>query len=115
MSGEHEMRPECALEFGRIQTALEFHKEWREETTQKLNCIQKEIEKLTGNGNRGKIDEIRILIEGQIASFAASEHRIDDLEKKIKLLEERVFSTSLKVAGGIGVASVIIHYVLKLI
>lgn len=115
---DHEMRSECAKEFGSIQTALAFHKEWREEQSHKLDRIQKEVEKLTGNGNKGKIDELfnklsdlNTLIAQHIAMAESSQHRIEVLEQKTGLLEERIFSTSLKVAGVVGAVTIILHWV----
>ena len=114
---DHKMRSECAKEFGAIQTALAFHKEWRIEQTHKLDLIQKEVEKLTGNGNRGKIDELfaklgslESLIATHIAIAESSQHRIDQLEAKTTRLEERIYSTALKVAGVIGVVTLLLHW-----
>ena len=58
MADDHEMRAECGIQFGKIEKELEFHKEWRDEQRESLNTIQREVEKLTGNGNRGRIDAI---------------------------------------------------------
>ena len=114
---DHMMRSECAKEFGAIKTALDFHKEWRIEQTHKLDLIQKEVEKLTGNGNRGKIDELfsklgslESLIATHIAIAESSQHRIEQLEAKTTRLEERIYSTALKVAGVIGVVTLLLHW-----
>lgn len=110
------MRPECAKEFGKIESALNFEKEWREIQTKMLTNIEKEIEKLTGNGNRGKIDELGVRlksIEDLLREFAASgaarQLRIERLEEITRLLESRLFSTSLKIAGVVGAAAIVIQ------
>lgn len=121
---DHKMRSECAKEFGSIQTALAFHKDWREEQSDSLQRIEREIEKLTGNGNRGKIDDLssklvnieKLLID-HTARSESSQHRIERLEETTKLLEDRLFSTSLKVAGAIGVCAILFQlawdYIIK--
>jgi hypothetical protein len=111
---DHKMRSECAKEFGSIQTALAFHKDWREEQSDLLQRIEREITKLTGNGNRGKMDDLsnrlfsieKLLID-HTARSESSQHRIERLEETTKMLENRLFSTSLKVAGAIGVFAII--------
>ena len=114
---DHGMRSECAKEFGSIHTSLAFHKEWRAEQVRQLNRIQLEIEKLTGNGNRGKMDELSskigdlsTMLVAHIASCDASQHRIESLENRTKDLEERIFSTALKVAGAVGMMTMLLSY-----
>lgn len=116
---DHKMRSECAMEFGKIQASLDFNREWRAEHTNLLTKLQLEIEKLTGNGHKGKIDDlnshlqsIERLLTDQVARFDASQHRIERLEEFTEELESRIYTTSLKVAGAIGVVTVIAHYVM---
>jgi chromosome segregation ATPase len=115
---DHMMRSECAKEFGKIQTALDFHKEWREEELKSLNEIHSEIQKLTGNGWRNKIEDVSIklsTIEVMLSTFAArldaSQFRIESLEGKTTLLEDRIFSTSLKVAGAVGIGAIVFQFI----
>ena len=115
---DHKMRSECAKEFGKIQTALDYHKEWREEEIKTLSEIHAEIQKLTGNGWRSKIEEVSIklsAIEVMLSTFAArldaSQFRIESLEAKTTLLEDRIFTTSLKVAGAVGVGAIVFQFI----
>ena len=122
MAADHEMRPECSREFGKISTALEFHKGWRDEQLSKLNKLQSEIEKLTGNGNRGKIDElasslasVERMMTDHLARSEASQQRISSLEQRVDVLDSRVFSTSVKVAGAVGLLVLIGQYLWKVL
>lgn len=115
---DHRMRSECAKEFGAIQTALAFHKEWRDEISASLHHLQLELEKLTGNGNRGKIDDlaskmqrIETMLTETIARADARQLRIERLEDTTKILESRLFSTSLKVAGAVGGLAIFIQFI----
>jgi len=110
---DHPMNKECIEQFAIINTNLKFHKEWRDEVSAKLKDIQSEVEKLTGNGNRGKIDDLRIAIEHHIARSEASQHRIEELEARTKKLESRLFTIALQVAGAVGAASLIIHFIIN--
>lgn len=118
----HRMRPECAKEFGSIQTSLEFHKEWRVEQLRKLDALQREIEKLTGNGNRGKIDDlassissIEKLLADHIVRSEAGQFRISGFEERITELDKRVFSTAIKVAGAVGLLIIVVEYIWRVV
>ena len=106
---DHKMRSECAKEFGSIQTALGFLSEWHKEDMEALRAIELEMSKLVGNGNKGKID----LLSEQVARLEANQHRMEALEERTKLLEDRIYTTSLKVAGGIAVVTLLAHYTMK--
>jgi len=117
---DHKMRSECAKEFGAIQKSLEFHGELRRDQSAALQKIQVEIEKLTGNGNRGKIDDLSLrlqniekLLVDQVARFDASQLRIEHLEEFTEELEKRIYSTALKMASAIGAVTVIIHFIMS--
>ena len=103
---DHEMRPECAVEFGKIQTALEFHKEWRDESRNTLSCIKKEVEKLTGNGNRGRIDsiadqltDIHKLLAVHLKESEARDKRLDEQSDRIDELDRRLFKVAVGAAA----------------
>ena len=106
---DHLMRSECAKEFGRIQTSLEFLSAWHKEDMDALKGIELELSKLIGNGNKGKID----LLSEQVARLEANQHRMESLEERTKLIEERLYTTSLKVAGSIAVVTLLAHYAMK--
>jgi hypothetical protein len=112
---DHELRPECAKEFGSIQKGLEFHKEWRDEQRVALSTLQREVEKLTGNGNRGRIDgisddisEIKTMLVGHIAEAEERDHRLDTHDKLLEKYEGRVYAISLKVAGVVAFLAMVI-------
>lgn len=102
----HDLRPECAKEFGRIHRSLEFHQEWRTEQRQSLLNIQKEVEKLTGNGNRGRIDdifldlaEIKTMLISHIAEATARDHRLDAHAARLDKLDSRIYTVAIGAAG----------------
>ena len=107
---DHELRPECAKEFGSIQKSLDFHREWRDEARASFNLLQKEVEKLTGNGNRGRIDdlvddlaEIKTMLVSHIR-WGETEHeatirRINNHAEQIKKLESRIYKVAIGAAA----------------
>jgi hypothetical protein len=97
------------MEFGKVQTSLDFYEKWHKEDAESLKRIEQEILKLTGNGNKGKID----ILSDHVARLEASQHRIERLEKATEELEDRIYTTSLKVAGAIGLVTIIAHYLLS--
>ena len=115
---DHMMRSECAKEFGSIQTSLSFLKSWHDEENKALDEIKVEIQKLAGNGGREKVDNvvikltaIEVLLSTLSTKLDASQFRIEALEGKIMLLEDRIFSTSLRVAGAVGIGAIVFQFV----
>ena len=110
MGLDHELRPACAKEFGSIQKSLEFHKEWRDEARQSLGLIQREVEKLTGNGNRGRIDsisddlhEIKTMLVSHIrwgeTENTATHAILESHSAKITRLESRIYKVAVGAAA----------------
>lgn len=115
---DHKMRSECAKEFGSIQTSLSFLKSWHDEENKALDDIKLEIHKLANNGGREKTDSIvvklaaiEVLLSTLSTKLDASQFRIETLEGKTALLEDRIFSTSLKVAGAVGIGAIVFQFI----
>jgi hypothetical protein len=77
-----------------------------------------EIQKLASNGGREKVDSvvikltaIEVLLSTLSTKLDASQFRIEALEGKTMLLEDRIFSTSLKVAGAVGIGAIVFQFV----
>ena len=113
MTDDHKMRAECGIQFGAINKELgaiskelEFHKEWRDEQRATLLSIQKEVEKLTGNGNRGRIDtlgdqisEISSMLVSHLPEAQARDQRIALHEHRLDKIETRLYSVAIVAAG----------------
>jgi hypothetical protein len=115
---DHHMRSECAKEFGSIQTSLSFLKSWHDEENKALDEIKMEINKLANNGGREKMDSvanklaaIEVILSTLTTKLDASQFRIETLEGKTTLLEDRIFSTSLKVAGAVGIGAIVFQVI----
>lgn len=85
-----EMRPECAKEFGKIEASLDYQKELKEEQSKALDRIEKEIEKLFGNGNKGKIDEISICLNALSNSIIAHIAKSDEWKSRLIVVESEL-------------------------
>ena len=122
MTDDHEMRASCGIEFGKINKELEFHKEWRQELRDSLHKVQKEVEKLTGNGNRGRIDEIssdladiKTMLVSHLAEAAGRDNRITMLEGQFNKLDNRVYSIAIKVAAAAAALALFVNYLIDAI
>ena len=115
---DHKMRSECAKEFGQIQASLTFLKDWHDEELKAFDEIKQEINKLAGNGGREKTEaiavklaSIEVILSTLSTKLDASQFRIEGLEGKTTLLEDRIFSTSLKVAGAVGIGAIVFQFI----
>ena len=68
--------------------------------------IQKEVEKLTGNGNRGRIDdissdiaEIKTMLVSHMAEATARDHRLDAHATRLDKLDSRIYAVAVGAAG----------------
>jgi CII-binding regulator of phage lambda lysogenization HflD len=120
MIADHEMRPECAKEFGVIQADLRHHDEFRKEVRSSLAGIDHEIKKLTGNGNKGRVEHLsdavgelgKLLTRSITKSDAVVEAiqvRMENIEKQQKKIGEeqervasRMWSERLRITGIVG-------------
>ena len=92
---DHELRPECAKEFGKISTALEGQKELRSDQKVMMSDL----------------GEIKTMLVAHIALDDGRNARLDSFESGLDKLDGRVYSISAKVAGVVGILIVIAHYV----
>lgn len=114
MASEHDMRPECAMEFGKITAERTQAAEFREEVRSTLLAIQKEIHVLTGNGNRGKIDEISGMLGEYISSTKSQDHRLAAVEESQRRMDSRMWSLGMKLGVMIGTITVLAQVALTL-
>lgn len=119
---DHVRLPECALKFGTIEAELEHTHEFRDEVRGSLGKIDHEVRKLTGNGNKGRIDklfdavgEINTMIATHITHCETAEEvmeeRITELKEKQaaeqKKVDDRLWSERLKIAGIVGLILIV--------
>lgn len=110
MEGHDIQRALCAKEFGELRAKVDFAEEWRAEQRMALSNIQREVEKLTGNGNRGRIDDlfsgisdIKTMLVSHITEAEARDRRIDLHDRRIDTLEGRVYKVAIAAAAAAAV------------
>jgi len=92
--------PECEHAFGKLEAG-------QEAALKQVDRLHREVTKLTGNGHRGRIDD---LVAGQAemrAWASAIDGRFDRLERFIDKTERRVWSLAAKVAGVVGTVGIL--------
>lgn len=120
LTSEHTMRPECAIEFGKIQAEREALSVWRADIKGDLNSIKKEILTLTGNGNRGKIDalqddlgEIRRLLAEVSVTEKTYDERLSAVETSMDKFNNQMWSLGFKLGTIIGTLTILSQIVMK--
>lgn len=77
---KHDLRPECAKEFGKIQAREEAHSDFRVEVRSELKSI---------NDNMKTLPEIKELLSKHIGESGGGWQRIEKLEENQKELTEK--------------------------
>lgn len=107
MPGINHPIPECAAAFGRIEAAQTHAKELRAAQSTEIQGLHKEVLKLTGNGNKGRIDSLAEQTAVNTALLKKMDYRFDRIYNLIEKNEHRVWTMAGKVAGLVGSAGII--------
>jgi tetrahydromethanopterin S-methyltransferase subunit G len=99
----------CAAQFGQIQAALKRTETDRKEIKAEIESLRKEIHTVTGNGNKGRIDELHERVvalaaeyrESKVHGFAfhdKQDERMDAMEEKIDCQNQAIHKITGKIA-----------------
>jgi len=104
-AADHNMRPECAKEFGELKQGLRTANEFRIEFRHELSDIKKRIDDLQRSTSINAT-EVRDLLKGHIGESTGRDRRLEAVEAAIEKLDNRAW-TERATSGGIGAGVVI--------
>lgn len=118
----HEMRLDCAKNFGELKSELRHvaetrteDKERRREDWNELKEIKRELHKLVGNGNRGRIDEMAAEFSSLKAEVKSREdvicNDIKHLSSRFDALENKFWWIVVKVIAPLFVGVSILNFI----
>lgn len=101
---EHDLRPGCAKEFGRLQEAQRNNHEFKEEMRHDLDEIRRAM---------SDIPEIKTMLVAHIGESTGGWQRIEALEQDIVRIEDKMWSERLKASGLTGSLLLLGSYLLE--
>lgn len=99
--------PECERAFGRIEESQKAAKERLQDQSARIENVHKEIIKLTGNGHRGRMDDLAEQTAVNTALLQKLDATLDKFDKRMDAQESKVFSMAVKVASIAGTIGII--------
>jgi hypothetical protein len=90
MTEDHELRPECAREFGRIQAAEEAAREFRAEVRNSLGDIKDDVA------------DMKEMLANHVGVATSVVDRIEAAEEDIDIINDRMWRERVISAGGAG-------------
>lgn len=104
MRHQHEMRPECAREFGKLSAEAKAHSEFRAEVRADLAELKTQLADLA---------DIKEMLAEHIGQSTGGWQRIETLENHQSKLEDRMWGERLKSGGIVGILILAIQFLIK--